>query len=136
MSDQVRGPAPRPCESCPYRHDVPSGVWVADEYDKLPAYDEVTAYQPHGLFLCHQQNGRVCAGWVGCHGDQLLALRLAAATGRMSAEDVSACLDYASPVPLFRSGAEAAEHGKAEVRAPGAGARRVIAKVSSRRASR
>lgn len=136
MSDQVRGPAPRPCESCPYRCDVPSGVWAADEYDKLAAYDRDTAYQPHGLFLCHQQDGRVCAGWVGCHGDQLLALRLAAATGQMSADDVAACLDFASPVPLFRSGAEAAEHGRAEIPAPGTSARRVMAKVSRRKADR
>lgn len=130
MSEQVRGPAPRPCESCPYRKDVPSGVWHADEYDKLPAYDRDTAYQPVGLFLCHQQNGRVCAGWVGCHGDRLLGLRLAVATGDMSTDDVVACLDYVSPVPLFASGAEAAAHGKAEIPAPGVGARRVIAKVT------
>lgn len=130
MPSQVRGPAPRPCESCPYRRDVPSGVWVADEYDKLPAYDEDTPYQPTGLFLCHQQDGRVCAGWVGCHGDQLLALRLAAAAGDMSTADVVACLDYTSPVPLFNSGTEAAEHGKADIPAPGASARRVMAKVT------
>lgn len=24
-----------PCETCPYRRDVPSGVWSADEYRKL-----------------------------------------------------------------------------------------------------
>jgi hypothetical protein len=132
---EIRGPAPRPCESCPYRRDVPSGVWAAEEYDKLPAWDRDTAYQPQGLFLCHQQNGRVCAGWVGCHGgDELLGLRFAAANGSMSAEDIAATLDYCSPVPLFRSGAEAAEHGKARIETPGAGARRAIAKVSRRRA--
>jgi hypothetical protein len=136
VSAQVRGPAPRPCESCPYRCDVPSGVWAADEYDKLPAYDQDTAYQPHGPFLCHQQDGRVCAGWVGCHGDQLLALRLAAASGAMATEDVVACLDYSSPVPLFTSGTEAAAHGKAEIPAPSTGALRVMAKVSRRKASR
>lgn len=135
MTGQVRGPAPRPCESCPYRRDVPSGVWEASEYDRLPAYDRDTAQQPPGLFLCHQQNGRVCAGWVGCHGDQLLGLRLAAATGAMSSADLVATLDYTSPVPLFRTGAEAAEHGKAEIRTPRPAARRVIAKVSRRRAS-
>lgn len=135
MNGQVRGPAPRPCESCPYRRDVPSGVWEAAEYDKLPAYDSDTALQPTGLFLCHQQNGRVCAGWVGCHGDDLLGLRLAAATGAMSRADLAAALDYRSPVALFATGAKAAEHGKAEIRTPRAGARRVIAKVSRQRAS-
>lgn len=136
MGEQVRGPAPRPCESCPYRQDVPSGVWHADEYDKLPAYDRDTPYQPAGLFLCHQQDGRVCAGWVGCHGASLLALRLAVPTGAMSDEDLKAALDYSSPVPLFATGEEAAAHGRAGIRRPGAGARRVIAKVSRRQEAR
>jgi hypothetical protein len=46
---------------------VPSGAWVAEEYAKLPAYDRPTGEQPAGLFLCHQQDGRACAGWVA-HG--------------------------------------------------------------------
>jgi hypothetical protein len=130
----ISRPAPRPCESCPYRRDVPSGVWAAEEYDRLPAWDRDTAYQPQGLFLCHQRNGRVCAGRVGCHGgDQLLGIRLAEATGAMSGSDIEATLDYSSPVPLFSSGAEAARHGKMQIPSPGPGARRVIAKVARRR---
>lgn len=75
----TRGPAPKPCASCPYRRDVPSGVWHPDEYTKLRRYDEDTSQQPAGLFICHQTDAendarRVCAGWVGCHGDQLLGL--------------------------------------------------------------
>lgn len=133
MSTQVRGPAPRPCESCPYRRDVPSGVWAAAEYEKLPAYDRETPYQPQGVFLCHQHDGRVCAGWAGCHdGYQLLALRLAAAAGAMTDEDIAATIDYISPVPLFSSGAAAAAHGAAEIAAPSVDARRVMAKVSRR----
>lgn len=52
-SSQVRGPAPQPCASCPYRRDVPSGIWAAEEYAKLPAYDADTPFQPPHLFLCH-----------------------------------------------------------------------------------
>lgn len=133
MSDLVRGPAPRPCESCPYRRDVPSGVWADEEYDKLPEFDKDTASQPPGVFLCHQQNGRVCAGWIGCHGaHELLGVRIAASMRKMSDADLLATLNYTSPVPLFASGAEAAAHGKAEIRSLGTGARRVIAKVSRR----
>lgn len=35
-----------PCHSCPYRRDVPSGVWATEEYDKLLPYDADTASQP------------------------------------------------------------------------------------------
>lgn len=28
-------PRKTPCASCPYRKDVPSGVWEASEYEKL-----------------------------------------------------------------------------------------------------
>lgn len=85
-NSQVRGPAPQPCASCPYRRDVASGIWAAEEYAKLPAYDTDTPFQPANLFLCHQTSAgdpraRVCAGWVGCHGSDLLALRLAASRG-------------------------------------------------------
>jgi hypothetical protein len=129
----IRGPAPRPCESCPYRRDVPSGVWHEDEYAKLPPYDRETPYQPPGVFLCHQQNGRVCAGWVGCHDMwQSLGLRLAMSAGALSEADYSATIDYTSPVPLFTSGTEAAAHGLAELERPGAGARRVMSKIARR----
>ena len=137
-TELTRRPAPRPCDSCPYRRDVPSGVWVADEYRKLLAYDRETPYQPTGVFLCHLQNGHVCAGWAGCHrGDDLLALRLAVASGGMTVEDAVATIDYRSPVPLFSSGAEACAHGLADVDAPGADAHRAMAKVRrGREASR
>ncbi|MFD7961193.1 DUF6283 family protein [Streptomyces zaomyceticus] len=39
-------PAPRPCASCPYRRDVPSGVWSRGDYVKLPLYDGPTWTQP------------------------------------------------------------------------------------------
>ena len=39
-------PAKNPCGSCPYRKDVPSGVWAVSEYLKLVEYDRPTGEQP------------------------------------------------------------------------------------------
>jgi hypothetical protein len=128
-------PAPRPCQSCPYRRDVPSGVWAAEEYVKLAAYDADTASQPTGLFQCHQnqagdRRARMCSGWVGTHGgDHLLAVRLAALRGDLTAEEAGRVMDYSSPVPLFDSGEEAAVHGMADIGEPGDRARAMIEKI-------
>lgn len=132
---QIGPPAPNPCTSCPYRRDVPSGIWHATEYAKLPRYDAETGLQPVGLFQCHQNDGddvrrRVCAGWAGCHdGDNLLALRLAVRAGRISPETAQAVVNYQSRVQLFSSGAEAAIHGVRNIHAPGAEGVRAIAKI-------
>jgi hypothetical protein len=123
-------PAPRPCASCPYRRDVPSGVWHREEYAKLRRYDAPTGEQPPGVFLCHTAPGRVCAGWAGCHdGVHLLALRFALMLGTMTADDVDATIDYVSPVPLFSSGAQAADHGEAEIADPSVSAVKAMAKI-------
>jgi hypothetical protein len=130
-------PAKAACKSCPYRRDVPSGIWDADEYEKLPDYDAETAYQPIGVFQCHQQNGRICAGWAGCHDmTQSLALRLASSFGHISDEDLYATLDYESPVALFESGAQAAAHGLAALENPDSRARRAIARLEHKQARR
>ena len=132
----TRAPAPRPCGSCPYRRDVPSGVWHPDEYAKLPGYDADTPYQPSALFLCHQQTGRVCAGWAGCHDmPHSLAVRVAAGKGRLTGDELDALLGYRSPVELFDSGAEAAAHGLAAVACPDGPARKAINKLSRKRAT-
>lgn len=112
----MRTPATRPCESCPYRTDVPPGVWAADEYRKLPGYDAPTPFQPVGVFLCHLyglgDQQRVCAGWAGCHdGEHLLSLRIAERDQKLTPEQVDQIIEYQSPVPLFGSGAAAARHG-------------------------
>ncbi len=114
---------------------MPSGLWDREEYDKLARYDTETPDQPAKLFLCHQTDldhriRRLCAGWVGCHdGDHLLALRLAAAQGRISPETHQAAVGYLSPVPLFASGTEAAAHGLTDLDHPGPQARRLLAKL-------
>lgn len=123
-------PAPNPCRSCPYRTDVPSGIWHEEEYEKLREYDAPTGDQPLSLFLCHQTDAedertRLCAGWVGCHGGELLALRIAVAQGRFPVS----VFDYTTSVPLFESGNEAADHGEAEIDDPSEEAERLIAKI-------
>jgi hypothetical protein len=126
----------RPCSSCPYRRDVPSGIWQEHEYAKLPRYDgdvpDQVMARATGLFYCHQQDRHLCAGWVGCHDmDNNLAVRL-------SHSDIDpAVYEYVSPVPLFASGAEAAEHGRCDLDAPSPEATRKMAQLrgmQSRRA--
>ena len=134
----AKRPAKNPCGSCPYRKDVPSGVWVAEEYDKLPPYDnEDMSQQPAGIFLCHQQDGHICAGWAGCHNmENNLALRLAVITGTLSGEEADATYDYVSPVPLWSSGREAFEHGIGAVDNPDDKARRLIQNLTRKQARR
>lgn len=124
----------RPCRSCPYRRDVPSGVWEPGEYAKLAQFDGTTADQAaagaFAVFDCHQRTGQLCAGWVGCHDmDEALALRM---VGR---EVDPAVYGYESPVPLFPSGAEAAAHGMRDVARPGPAARRMIDSLNRLRAT-
>ena len=100
-----------------------SGVWDVTEYAKLPPYDADMASRPRRLFQCHQTDvdsvhRRICAGWAGCHGKDLLALRLVAIDGRLNPETVEIAASYSSLVPLFASGAEAAAHGLRDVDSP------------------
>ncbi|WP_063131658.1 DUF6283 family protein [Nocardia fusca] len=137
-SEGIGPPAPRPCTACPYRQDVPGAVWHADEYDKLREYDKHTALQPGRLFQCHvadadSENRRLCAGWCGCHGEELLALRLALLDGRISAATYQQAANYQSPTPLFSSGTEAADHGQADIDRPSPEALRAMDKISRAR---
>ncbi|MFG2825068.1 DUF6283 family protein [Kitasatospora sp. NPDC048365] len=128
----------RPCESCPYRRDVPSGIWDPEEYAKLRRYDAPTAEQPTAMFQCHQADAgsgaaRVCGGWAGCHGYALLAPRVALLDGRIDDATYRAVVEYTSPVALFGSGGEAADHGEREIEDPGRGAERLIEKITHNR---
>lgn len=115
-----------PCASCPYRKNVPSGLWNPTEYAKLPGYDLDTASQSPAAFMCHQGDGAVCAGWLGyADPGELLAVRIGVARGTL---DVS-CFEYTTDVPLFPSGADAAAHGLREVDAPGEAASVAIDKL-------
>lgn len=132
--EPILPPAPNPCGSCPYRRDVPSGVWDEEEYAKLPEYDMPTAVQPPAVFLCHQQDGHLCSGWAACHDmNESLGLRLAVSLGAIEVTHVHAILNHSTPVPLFASGAEAAAHGRAEITAPGDRAAKTIDKLTRKR---
>lgn len=101
-------PPSMPCGSCPYRQDVPTGVWHADEYAKLPGYEGDTGEQSPGVFMCHQQDGSVCSGWAHVADEDTLAVRLAG----ISNPDVAlAIVEYRSPIPMHESHSAAAEHG-------------------------
>jgi hypothetical protein len=105
-------------------------VWSADEYRKLPAFDGETYEQPPAVFGCHQQDGRLCAGWVAVHDmTQSMGLRIAVLNGMIHEEDVDAIVDYETSVPLFASGAEACAHGLAQIEQPGHAARKTIDKL-------
>lgn len=109
MSD---APAKSPCGSCPYRTDAPSGLWHHEHYAKLLEYDKPMQEQPEAAFACHQQNGKLCAGWVATHDmSRNMALRIALVAGWITIDTFKACLNYVTKVPVFASGAEAAAHG-------------------------
>lgn len=55
-----------------------------------------------------------------------LALRLAVSTGTVSPEDYETTLDYATDVPVWPSGLEAARHGLAAIKNPGQAARALV----------
>lgn len=115
----------RPCPTCPYRRDVPPGIWAAAEYDRLRAYDQPTGEQPVAGFGCHTDPAVYCHGWavVGStrgHAFDLLALRINPVEIPPAA------------VALFPSGAAAADHGLAGVDDPPAAARAAIARLINR----
>lgn len=123
----------KPCETCPYRKDVPSGVWAESEYRKLPEYDLPTGEQPPGIFYCHSSPDFVCNGWAVAHsanprGHELLALRFAALRNELLMEIPR------SDIPLFASGAEAAAHGMKRIERPTREAVRAIRKLQAARA--
>lgn len=128
----MRTCAKAPCKTCPYRRDVPSGLWAKEEYEKLKLYDgDVPEQLMKGavaIFDCHQRDGNLCAGWIATHGARnLLALRL---TSQKIARGV---FNYTTKVPVFNSGAEAAKHGTRDIRRPKIEARNAINRLIRKR---
>lgn len=127
----AHGVRPNPCPTCPYRVGAPSGIWAAEEYERLRKFDGDIADQARAeafaLFCCHSTPDSLCAGWVGHRDDpaDLLAVRVGVIDGRVD----DAVLDYSCDVPLFASGAEAAEHGLRDLHNPGAAACAAIDKL-------
>ena len=134
MSDEPALPRKSPCASCPYRKNVPSGIWDKSEYDKLSRYDgEMHEQTATAVFFCHQQDGCVCSGWIA-HRDpeDMLAVRL----GLMNGEMDLACVDYSTSVELFESGAAAADHGMRDIERPSREAVAVMDKIDRNRSAR
>lgn len=122
MSNEVRK---EPCSSCPYRKDVPSGVWSHDTYEILRPYDEPTGGQPFAPFGCHATPEFFCHGWAVVHTSRgnefdLLSLRMC----RTGYPDIPE-----AAVPLFASGNEAADHGQADLDNPSLEARQAVDKL-------
>lgn len=118
---------PRPCRECPFRRDVPPGIWRPSEYRKLPLYDD---QKPElAVFHCHQENATgvptVCRGWLAVFGYDAIAVRVAVSRGQIPPEEVG----RPCAVPLYASGAEACAAGLAGVPSPTAPARRAIERL-------
>lgn len=127
----MRTCAKAPCKTCPYRRDVPSGLWAKEEYDTLKIYDGDVPQQLEkgavGRFDCHQRDGMLCAGWIATHQPQnLLALRLAT-------DIAPEVFTYKTSVPVFKSGTDAAKHGMRDIKCPRAAARNAITRLSRKR---
>lgn len=120
MADTIRS---QPCSACPYRLDVPSGVWDPREYEKLRDYDRPTGDQPFAPFGCHATPEHYCHGWAVVHTSRgnafdLLALRL------LGIEDIPQ-----AGVPLFDSGNDAADWGQRDADDPSPAAHEVVARL-------
>jgi len=123
----------KPCSSCPYRRDCPSGVWDESEYLKLAEYDNDTSEQPLAIFLCHDGDRKndLCRGWLDTHEKiDLLALRLGVMCGTVSTD----IFDLpSSGVPMFPSGTEAMLHGLSGVEEPSGEALELIDRLREKR---
>jgi hypothetical protein len=126
----IREPAANPCGSCPLRRDAPPGLWAREEYAKLPAYDRPTGDQPMAVFMCHQVDGRVCAGWAAViDGGESMALRIAVAAGHISVRLFRAIVEYRTATPVHDSCTAAAEAGLAGMDDPPPVTRRHAARL-------
>lgn len=119
---------PKACEACPYRRDVPSGVWSEEDYEKLPPYDADTGSQPTAVFACHATPKLLCHGWAVVGGERLLALRLRCVFSGES-------LEIPEPsTPLFPSGTAAAKHGLRDLKRPKSKARAAMQRLLKKHA--
>lgn len=109
----------KPCVSCPYRVDVPSGVWSKSEYEKLRGYDGETWETDRASFLCHNtstvgaENDTLCRGWLTTHPESL-AVRFLMLEHKVTVEQI----DADPGVPLHASGNEAADFGERDIDNP------------------
>lgn len=76
-----------PCEECPWRMDVPTGVFPAEAFrtSAPTAYDAAQS-----MFACHMAGlaAATCAGFLLRHDENNLAVRLSRAFGKLPPGDV------------------------------------------------
>lgn len=121
----------RPCPSCPYVVNTPSGVWDRSEYEKLPLYDLPTEQQPFGVFLCHDGDAEsiLCCGWYEVHSQQtgphdLLSLRIAESLKGFRRDS-----HQPSGANLHASGRAACDAGLRDIDSPSEAAQSVMRKI-------
>lgn len=121
---------PGPCTTCPYRKDVPAGIWSAEEYEKLRGYDDPQT--SFAAFLCHQspEIGRdtLCRGWLSVHCESVAA-RLLLLAKRITRSQLYATVKEV----LYASGNEAADAGLRGVARPSRQAKRAIRRLTGRK---
>lgn len=129
--------APTPCTTCPYRRDVPSGIWDRSEYEKLPAYDHRDfGESPMAVFHCHQEpmigKPTVCHGWLSVHPD-CIAVRMARFSGLITKEHMAQIPIKPDPKP-YDSGQQAYRAGIKGIRRPGKKAEAAVRGLLKRKA--
>lgn len=117
-----------PCSSCPYRKDIPTGVWHASEYEKLRLYDDTAQNQAFIPFHCHQEpeigKPTLCRGWLSVHCESA-AVRILGMQGNVTEEQVYAEVKE----PLYKSGNEAADAGLKGIKRPSKKARKIVERL-------
>ncbi|THK37722.1 hypothetical protein EHS39_13380 [Ensifer sp. MPMI2T] len=92
-----------PCEQCPWRSDLPTGVFPPEAFRRSAS----TAYDmANNTFACHmsgKEKPATCAGFLLRGAEHNLGIRLAIIAGRYDPRGVR------SDVPLYRSYREMAE---------------------------
>lgn len=116
---------PNPCSTCPYRRDVPSGIWDREEYEKLPQWDHEMAFA--GTFLCHTDPAAICRGWMEVH-ERNMSVRLA-----MFRVEWTEANRKPTKIPLYRSGLAAMRAGLRALARPSGDAKKAITSILERR---
>ena len=73
------------CDECPWRTDVPAGKFPPERYAAL-ANTCLQGWPPRPIFACHKTpEGReqACVGYLMLNGENNIAVRIAASTGRL-----------------------------------------------------
>ena len=94
----ARSARSRPCEQCPWREDVPTGVFPPAAFitSAPTAYDGAIS-----TFGCHMnpvENPATCAGFLLRHGVNNLGVRLAIISDRLDLDRISA-----AKLPIYES---------------------------------